>query len=368
MKTLFDATAIAGMRLKNRIVRSATASMNRADDGSVTAETRKLYTDLARGGTGLIITGLTHTTGLDADMPIQFSLTSDRFLGQYAALTEEIHRYGAKIAAQLVGLGTQNFLEDRALKCYGPSDMEDRFSGRCAVPMGQAELRRLAEDFGAAAARAKRCGFDGVQLHAAHGFLLSQFLSPYYNRRIDAYGGPTGNRARLLLEVYEAVRGAVGLGYPVLVKINSADFFSGGLRLDDCLYACRLLDRAGVDAVEISGGSLSSTENLGFSRPCPGPEWECYFREAAGEVAQQIKAPVILVGGNREPRRLNEILNETEICYAALCRPLIREPALPARWQAGDLRPAACISCNRCFSLREDNRCPAEGKSCEARL
>jgi len=361
MKTLFDCTSLSGIQLDNRLVRSATASANRRDDGSVNPKMHKLFEDLAKGGVGLIITGLTHTTTLDADMPIQFDLTSDRYLNEYAALIDTIHSHGAKIAVQLVGQGAQISVKGDDITAYGPSSVTDIAYKRTPVPLTVEQLKALAGDFAKAASRAKKCGFDGVQIHAAHGYLLSKFLAPYYNRRTDEYGGPIENRTRIIFEIYDAIRAEVGKDYPVMIKVNSEDYFDEGFTFEECKYLCEALDKKGIDAIEISGGSTSSRKNEGPARKHLTSDTSSYFMKYAGEIAGLVKAPVMLVGGNRDPKKLEEILQTTRIEYISLCRPLIRERNLPVRWRSGDLSPSTCISCSKCFLVKDGNYCAIDG-------
>ena len=218
------------------------------------------------------------------------------------------------------------------------------------VYVNQEDIRFLQHAFADAALRAKRAGFDGVQIHAAHGYVLSKFLNPYYNRRSDEYGGTIENRARMLLETYAAIRAKVGPEYPVLVKINCSDFMDQGMTFAESRYVCKRLVELGISAIEVSGGSFSSRPNEGPVRIIK-KEQGPYFKQYAVEIAHEVDVPVILVGGNRDFRSMEEILNQTEIEYFSLSRPLICESDLINRWQSGDMKPARCISCNKCLGL-----------------
>jgi len=209
--------------------------------------------------------------------------------------------------------------------------------------------------FADAAFRAKQAGFDGVQMHAAHGYLLSKFLTPYYNRREDEYGGSIENRARMVLETYKVIREKVGPVYPILVKINSEDYMEQGMTFAECKYVCRELDKIGINAIEVSGGSSSSRPNEGSARKI-SVEQEAYYKVYAAEIASEISTPIICVGGHRDFAALSAIINETSIEYIALCRPLIYESDLINRWKSGNRERAKCISCNKCFR-RDGTRC-----------
>jgi 2,4-dienoyl-CoA reductase-like NADH-dependent reductase (Old Yellow Enzyme family) len=220
-------------------------------------------------------------------------------------------------------------------------------------PLGRAmtggEIQDTVDAFAAAAARGVQAGFDGVQIHAAHGYLLSQFLSPFFNRRADAYGGALDNRARMLIQVVERVREAVGGAYPVLVKVNSEDRLEGGFGRAEMLALCAMVQQAGVDAIEVSGGTIlglaTGKPEISFS---PVSEKGVYWQDAAEQAKKEIGVPLILVGGIRSFETAETLIESGVADLISLSRPLIREPGLFNRWKAGDRRPAGCISDNAC--------------------
>lgn len=347
MKSLFDQTQFAGMKLKNRFVRSATYDGFADERGHMTKELFQVYENLAKGGVGTIITGLTPVTHLEQSYPGQMGIYDDSFIDEYQKLTEMSHGYNANIILQLVSLGSQT---SSGKVMWGPSSIEDLSYKTTPKEMTAQDILLLQTAFADAALRAKKAGFDGVQMHVAHGYLLSKFLTPYYNRRTDGYGGSIENRARIVVETYQAIREKVGSEYPVLIKINSEDFMDQGMTFEECKYVCKILAALGVNAIEISGGNPSSRRNEGTIRKITS-EQESYFKPYAAEIAQEINVPVILVGGNRDFELLTEILNQTQIEYFALCRPLICESDLINRWQGGDRKHAKCVSCTKCFRL-----------------
>lgn len=355
MKTLFDETYISGMKLKNRFFRSATNDHAADKEGHVTEELLQIYENLAKGGVGAIITGLAHVTDAEKLNEGQMGIYKDSFIEEYKPLTDAVHQYDARIIIQLVCNGVQNRSTADGL-LWGPSAVEDLAYQQAPKEMTKEEIRIMTESFAEGALRAKKAGFDGVQIHAAHGYLLSKFLTPYYNRRTDEYGGSVENRARALLETYTAIREAVGEDFPVLVKINSDDFMDQGMCFAECRYICQLLERAGISAIEVSGGSPSSRRSEGVIRKVT-PENESYFKQYAAEIAREIKTPVILVGGNRDFNRLTDLVNQTDIEYISFCRPFIREADLIKRWNSGDQTPAKCISCTKCFSGHGATQC-----------
>ena len=353
MKSLFDQTQFSGIKLKNRFFRSATYDGLADERGHMTEALFQVYENLAKGGVGTIITGLTTVTDIEQPIPCQMAIYDDSFIDGYKKLTEMSHRYHANIILQLVCLGSQT---SSGKVMWGPSSVEDLGYKTTPDEMTPQEIFLVQTAFADAALRAKKAGFDGVQMHVAHGYLLSKFLTPNYNRRTDGYGGSIENRARMVMKTYKVIREKVGPDYPVLIKINSEDYMDQGMTFEECKYVCNELVKLGVDAIEVSGGSFSSRRNEGPSRKIT-LEQESYFKSYAAEIAQEINVPVILVGGNREFGSLTEILNQTPIEYFALSRPLIRESNLINRWHGGDLDHAKCISCSKCFGRRDGTSC-----------
>jgi 2,4-dienoyl-CoA reductase-like NADH-dependent reductase (Old Yellow Enzyme family) len=348
MKSLFDQTQFAGIKLKNRFIRSATYDGVADEHGHMTEALFHVYEDLAKGEVGTIITGLTSVTDLEQSSPGQMCIYDDSFIEEYKKMTGIIHSYNANIILQMACLSSQTAPNTSGKIVWGPSAIEDLNYNNTPQEMTLKDILTVQTAFAEAALRAKKAGFDGVQMHVAHGYLLSKFLTPYYNRRTDGYGGSIENRARMILETYQAIRAKVGLEYPILIKINSEDYMDQGMTFAECKYVCKKLAEAGINAIEISGGSFSSRPNEGPMRTVK-PEQEPYFKAYAAELAQEIEIPVIAVGGNRELTSLTEIVNKTSIEYISLSRPLICESNLISRWQSGDLKRAKCISCNKCF-------------------
>lgn len=211
---------------------------------------------------------------------------------------------------------------------FAPSAVENLNSHSIPQALSLEAIKHIQKQFALAAGRAKRAGYDGVELHAAHGFLLSQFMTPYYNRRTDGYGGSLQNRARMTLETYQAVRQEVGDDFPVWIKINVRDGFEQGVGFDAVLYLCSQLTQKGIDAIEISGSFTA------FS-----PEATSFFKKEAEKIAEENDTAIILTGGNRDPQEMTEILNTTKIAYFGLARPLMKDPDLIRRFQQVLSRP-----------------------------
>lgn len=349
MKSVFDQTQFTGLQLKNRFIRSATYDGFADERGYMTKSLFQVYDKLAEGGVGVIITGSTSVTDREQLMPGQMAIYDDSFIPDYQKLTEVMHENEVVIILQLACLGSQTSSKGNGKVIWGPSAVEDLGYKITPQAMTEVEIHHVQTAFAEGALRAQKSGFDGVQLHVAHGYLLSKFLNPYYNLRTDRYGGSLANRARMIIETYQAIRAKVGPEYPVLIKINCADFMDQGLTFAECKQVCRQLAQLGINAIEVSGGSLSSSPGEGVARNVKNPEQEEYFKAYAAELAQEINVPVIAVGGNRDIHSLTELINQTQVEYIALSRPLICESDLINRWQQGDNKRAKCISCNKCF-------------------
>ena len=350
MSKLFDSTSINNMNLKNRFVRSATFEGMADTDGACTPQLINLMAELAKGEVGLIITGYAYISRQGRARDRQLGVCSDDLIPSLSRMTEAVHREGGKIVMQIAHAGCTSFVIPAGGRALGPSTMEipQGFSSR---EMTKAEISEAIEDFAKAAVRAKKAGFDGVQLHAAHGYLISQFLSPFYNKRKDEYGGSLENRARVVLAALRGVRSAVGESFPVLIKINSDDFLEGGFTRNEMVQVAAMLEKEGIDAIEVSGGTHLSPGEYSFSRKTGivSEDKELYFREAAELYKDKIKVPLLLVGGIRSWGVAEQVVNEGLAGYISLCRPLIREPYLIRRWQTRDIVRATCISCNECF-------------------
>jgi 2,4-dienoyl-CoA reductase-like NADH-dependent reductase (Old Yellow Enzyme family) len=365
MGILFEPTKIKTMVIRNRFVRSATVD-NSAESGYVSEKQIKLFTDLAQGGVGLIVTGMTCVHASDHIRPSQNSLASDQYLPGYKKLTASVHNWGAKIAVQLAHAGRERgkFIKDKKDQAIAPSFIEH--DPYCETknyrPMTQKEIWEIIDAFGDAAKRAREAGFDAVELHGAHAFLLSQFLSPYTNRRDDEWGGPLENRLRIHYEIYKTIRKKVGKDFPVLIKLGVQDGFSGGLEFEEGRKAAQLLAQLGFDAMEISQGLRGEWfEGTEFRTKIDRPDREAYFREWCKNIKHQVNVPVMMVGGLRTFELMEEIIQNGEADYISLCRPFIREPDVIKHWKSGNHRKAQCISCNKCIEALKNGEslyCP----------
>lgn len=350
------------MKLKNRFVRSATHEAMAELDGTVKDQLLDCMAELVRGEVGLVITGHAHVIREGQAGVRQMGVYSDAMIDGLKRISSVVHENRGIVAIQLAHAGNRGIGKNE-YAALGPSDLFID-GNKKASAMTVDDIKRTVKAFGEAAERSVKSGFDAVQIHAAHGYLLSQFLSPYYNRRDDGYGGSLENRAKLLLEVYEEIRTRVGKAFPVMVKVNSEDFLDGGITVQEVIKIAHMLEDRGIDAIEMSGGTFESGKyipsRVGTSK---AEKREVYYRKAAEAFKKEIKIPLILVGGFLSFNIAEEVINSGLADYVALSRPLIREPQLIARWASGDTRKASCISCNKCFStlfMEESLHCPVE--------
>ncbi len=342
---IYDPFQIGNLTIKNRLIRSATFEFG-ADSGRITPRIIKLYRELAAGGSGLIISGMQAVLPGAGIGPTMVETTYDRYVDDMKQLTDVVHENGSKLFVQLnhAGYGTDwRHGYDR----LGVSErlVAENCTYQETTPD---EIKIIVEAFGKAAKHCKGAGCDGVQIHAAHGFLINTFLSPYFNHRTDAYGGSIENRSRILFEVYAAIRNAVGNNYPVSVKIPFSDRVSPSITPDECIYVCKELEERGIDMIEITSGVTydggeSSLTPLGNKESKEGN-----FLTGAVQVADAVSVPIVSVCGYRTPDFIEKTLNETPVTAISLCRPLIREPNLPNRWET-DRTKATCVSCNQCY-------------------
>lgn len=359
MKSLFDKTKISNMKMKNRFFRSALWEDLADEKGHMTKELSDIYEELAKGGVGTIITGYAFVTENEQPNPGMMGIYDDSFIPEYKEFTDKIHSLGSNIVMQIVYGGFMTTFNVGERIIWGPSTCQDEVSKTFSKEMTKDDIKTLIKAFKDAAYRVKASGFDGVQIHAAHGYLLSQFLSPYYNKRTDEYGGSIENRGRIIFEIYSAMREAVGDDFPILIKLNSSDYVKeNGLTIEDSLYVAKKLSDLGINAIEVSGGNGSIKEvvenNLGASRKKVNlsKENESYFKEYAKRLAKIVDTPVILVGGNRHFDVMNDLLNNHDIDYFSLARPLTAEPDLINKWLIDNTKKPKCVSCNKCYFIK----------------
>jgi 2,4-dienoyl-CoA reductase-like NADH-dependent reductase (Old Yellow Enzyme family) len=299
---------------------------------------------------GMIISGhlFIHPSG--KAHPEMTGIYDDGLVPYLAALTDAVHAEGGTVVAQ-INHGGMHANGENVAEHLAPSAVAGSLVEQPARALTGGEIEMLVQAFGEAARRAREAGFDGVQIHGAHGYLISQFLSPYINRRDDAWGGDPGRRANFLRGVCRAVRERVGPDYPVIIKFGMADGVDGGLTLDESVRIVAAMEEMELDGVEVSSG-------VGGSSIRPDPK-EPYFRPFARAARQATSLPILLVGGLRTRDQMEDVLGSGDADLISLCRPLICEPDLPNRLREGLQERAICISGDRCWpdEMGEGIRC-----------
>ena len=359
---LFTPGHIGTLALPNRLVRSATAERMADADGRPRPRLKALYQELAGGGVGLIITGHMYVHPSGKAHPEMTGIHSDELIPSLAELADAVHREGSRVVVQ-INHGGMQCSRETVPETIAPSAVDAPFLTGPAREMTADEITLLIQAYGQAARRTREAGFDGVQIHGAHGYLVSQFLSPFANRRTDEWGGDLEGRMRFLRAVCQAVRAQVGPDYPVLIKLGTMDGVEGGLTPEEGVRVVAALEGMGLNALEISGG-IGGGRNLNSRTGIRSEADEAYFRPLARQARPATRLPIILVGGFRSRRVMEEVLADGDADFISLCRPLICEPDLPNRLRAGSQERSSCISANRCWPEGPDEgiacKCPIE--------
>ena len=403
---VFTPARIGQLEIKNRLVRSATYERAATSKGEVSDFLVDLYRTLAKGGVGLIITGIAgvYSKALAPDLIIRAD--NDDFIGSLRKIPQAVREAASdcRVMLQLHHPGRQVVHRENVAKFLSvlppaflayirkhpevmeppreaphvveptaPSAVYDATFDRTPRALTPDEIDEIIEAFAEGVWRAQEAGFDGVQLHAAHGYLLSSFLSPRTNQREDQYGGSTENRTRIVKEIYRRAKRKVGDRFAILIKINTTDFLPGGTDLNELVQVGKMLSEVGFAAIETSGGMWEAVtrkkEELGWL-PVILPEsrtgikaqdQEAYFLQGAKALKEKTNATVILVGGFRSFSKIERVLNSKGADFVSMSRPLIRQPDLPILWQSGEgPDKAECISCNACLPIRIALACRAK--------
>jgi len=341
---LFEPIQLGRMEVKNRVVMAPVATPFWSGDGTASERLRDFCKARADGGVGLIILGAT----LVAPGLMQ-RIDDDKFIPGFRQVVASLHEAGAKAALQLYHLGAVEamYSPERGDQALAPSGLPAYPGGPNCKEMTIEEIRRVVEAFALAAERAKQAGFDAVELHAAHGYLIAQFISPLFNKRTDDYGGDVTRRARFVLEIVKAIKAECGKDYPVIVRVSGEEYEEGGVKIEDTKLLARLLEEAGTAAVHISYGTQVSPVPLSLAPPC-------YPDGVLVHLAEQVKSvvnvPVIAVGKIKTPHFAEKVLQEGKADLIALGRALLADPEWAKKAEAGalaDIRP--CIGCNYCM-------------------
>jgi 2,4-dienoyl-CoA reductase-like NADH-dependent reductase (Old Yellow Enzyme family) len=377
MSLLFTPLRLGGLEVANRFVHSATTESMATGDGTVTDQLVKRYERLAAGGVGLIVPGAMYVQPAGRHFRLATGIYDDALVPGLRRMVDAVHSQASRIVFQLVHAGRQTTREVAGVKPMGPS-AKHRDPAYLVKPreMSEGDIRETILAFGKAAGRAAEAGADGVQIHAAHGYLVNQFLSPFFNVRRDGWGGSDEKRFRFLAEVYSEVRRNLPADAVVLVKLNSNDFTPRpGITPPLAARYAGWLKDLGIDGVEVSQGSIYAMMNVmrggipvkemlasqpAWKRPAGwfllknmqgkfGLE-EAYNLPAAKVVKPELgDVPLMLVGGIRRLSHMEEVLQDGDADLMSLSRPFIREPDLVKKLESGR-DEAACVSCNKCFA------------------
>ena len=383
MSILFTPAKIGAMELSNRMIRTASHEGLADWRGRPTEEQFLFYKGFVKGGIGLIITG--YAGIMQSGKSPLFHMTmidSDDLIPEHKRLVDRIHQIGGKIVLQIAHCGRQTWSSETGKPLLAPSAIPCGFYREMPKEMGEEDIHTVIQAFADAASRAKEAGYDGVQIHGAHGYLLSTFLSLHSNKRSDKWGGSLENRFRIVGEVLKAVRKNVGKEYPVLIKLNTYEKASDGMNSEECALISKMVEETDCcDAIELSCGTsedgfvmargeFPTDAIFNYMRPYCNysklvkfcmktfvapfvklrqpPFTEGYNLDASAKVKQAVSLPVITVGGMRTKRFMEDAIEAKKTDFVSMARPLIREPDLPNKFRDGITESASCVSCNQC--------------------
>ncbi len=345
MKKLFEETTLAGLTLKNHFMRSGTWTELATDEGEITEELMEAYRPLAEGEIGFVIAGYARVNQFERANNKMISVYDDKFIPGLTQFTNMFHQNNTPIGIQLAMGGTQiHYNGDVNWEVMSPSEYTGTYRNAegeaiefSAAEMTIDQIKNVIKDFADAAGRVKASGFDIVQLHAGHGYFISQWMNPELNRRNDEYGQ---DPAKFIIELYQAVRDEVGSDFPIGIKINSEEKICDESNHQQMLDLCRRLDQLGIDLIEISGCAPSRTKVT--------IDKESYFAKFGSLLKSTVSCDVALTGGNKTLSNIAQVQADTGVDFIGLSRPLVSEPDLIKKWKNDNDYKARCISCNHC--------------------
>ncbi len=384
---IFEHTSLAGIKLKNRIIRSATHEGMADEKGFPTEKLKKLYIRLAKGGVGAIITGY---AAIQADgKSSAFAMTmidNDDSIPAYREITNAVHEYDTPIIMQIAHCGRQTRSKSTGLRTVAPSAIRDAFYNEdMPKELSEDEINEIIDNFVSAIIRTRQAGFDGVQLHSAHGYLLSEFLSSHSNRRKDSWGGSTENKYRIIDKIFKKAKEQVG-DYPILVKMNAHDGRNNGMKIEEAVRIAQMLEKSGCAAIEVSCGVFEDGlytmrgeklpadaamkytfkyKNLpGLVKTIAKPILKTFMKQpkpllkynldAAIQIKKTVNIPVIVVGGINNMDDINYIIKRSNIDFVSMSRPFIIEPDIVSKFNKGTQTKSKCIMCNYCLIIAEE--------------
>ena len=309
-KDLFDETQFKYLKMKNRVIKTAIEDFESWENGKVTEKYIKRYEELSKLEIGTIITGCIMIEPTDV-LPVPV-IDKDEYISEFKKLVDVVHKNGANIIAQI------SFVKDFDLPVE--------------------EIHRLEDLFADAALRAKKAGFDGIEIGASHGGVLNQFLSPKFNHRNDEYGGNDENRARFVVEIIKKIREKIGNEYIIFIKINSEDDDPNGITPEGFIKTCKMLEEAGTDIIEVTGMRWKKNR-----------ENKLVYFEEGKILADILKIPVMITGGAKDLNVINDALNNSNIQYIGICRAILTEPDIIVKWKNCGDKKSRCVSCMKCY-------------------
>ena len=379
---IFDSTYIGSVQLKNRIIRSATHDGLADKNGAPTPELIKKYEFLAKNDVGCIITGYAGVSvnGM-SPYPRMLKINTDELIGEYSKLTDAVHKHNTPIILQLAHCGRQTSSKVIAAQKVAPTAKRHLFYPDKAKALNEKEIYDIIYDFAKASVRAQKAGFDGVQLHCGHGYLLHDFISPYGNNRNDKWGGTTENRCRIICEIIKKIKEYTSL--PVWIKLSATDNRKGGMTIEEAVMASRIFEKHGCDCIEVSCGTVEDGMNtmrsalmpmeavFKYREPCasfPKPiskigllaakfvnplikqptPLENFNVDSAQMIKSAVSIPIIVVGGIHRLSDMEDIISTQKADFVSMCRPFICEPNLVKKLKEGSQKEAKCVMCNYC--------------------
>lgn len=349
---LFEPGEIGGVKLRNRIVMSPMGMHFAGINGEVTDKTIAHYTERAKGGVGLITVGITDMMPTPQRYTVRLlSLGEDRLLRGHHELTESVHAHGTKISIQLGHIGSQmSIVAAGGKQTLSPSGMQAFFVDGHAYepprPMTTAEIYEIAQYFADAAGRAKRSGYDMVEIHGAHGYLVSQFMSPLFNKRTDEFGGSLENRMRFPLEIIRLAKKTVGEDFPISIRISADEFMEGGVTLKESPKMAKMLEEAGVAIINVSAGTHETLHRSNDIMRFPeGLKWDLWKT-----IKESVSVPTIAGGGHRTPEFCEKLLGEEVADFVTLARQMLADPYWSNKAKEGRVEDInKCIACLMCL-------------------
>jgi 2,4-dienoyl-CoA reductase-like NADH-dependent reductase (Old Yellow Enzyme family)/thioredoxin reductase len=346
---IFEPAFLGLLEVRNRLIMPPMGTRLANENGGVSPWQIDYYAERAKGGVGTIIVEI---TGVDSPhgvaSPKTLTIHDDFYIGGHNELVEAVHAHGARIFLQLAHVG-RNRRFTMGVQPVAPSPIPNRFFGVTPRELSRGEVEDLVKKFIAAALRAQTAGYDGIELHGAHGYLIGEFMSPLSNRRKDRYGGSLEKRMAFPVEIVQGIRRAAGPRYPILFRLSADEFEEGGTTAQDSKKAARILEEAGADALHVSAGTYDSMDRT--IEPMSYPEgWKIYLAET---IKRAVKIPVIGVGVIRSPDFAERTLQEGRADFIALGRALLADPHWPRKAKEGRVKEIIpCISCNECIGGR----------------